>query len=354
MNLNALLDGMTRVLNEGASTTSYKWLLLWSIMDSAPRQLVLHQGRELNMSVVSSSALKVIEPQLRDYPSLGRALRQGSQKQDPVLYRLEKRDVVDVAWALTQWPLARLQRVPTGLVEVLWTQQPTWEKQLRKDRNSRIPKTLFRVNTEGEPVVDLLEGSLEGLLRLSPLVKPLIELRWRNDVRAWNKSVWHQDPDWSLDDYLFPDSNRQTVSPAARRAVGQLHGDRCFWCDSLLVGKKRHLDHVVPWSRSLNNSVENLVVTDQRCNLKKADHLLSRHLGTKWARHVNSHRGELSRIAETYNLPYAPEDSLAWLISLARSTGGEIDFFDVAESRPVLRRSSMLKEWPVDFRWISA
>ena len=30
MRLDGLLEGLTRVLNEGASTTSYKWLLLWS------------------------------------------------------------------------------------------------------------------------------------------------------------------------------------------------------------------------------------------------------------------------------------------------------------------------------------
>lgn len=45
-------------------------------------------------------------------------------------------------------------------------------------------------------------------------------------------------------------------------------GGRCHWC-SRKVGKKFHVDHIVPLSRGGSNSPENLVISCPKCNLSK-------------------------------------------------------------------------------------
>lgn len=353
MNLDALLDGMARILNEGASTTSYKWLLLWSVLDSAPVQIATHGGSTLDMRIVAESAIKVIEPQRRMFPDLGRPLRQGSIKDAPVLYRDRVLTPEGVAWELAQWPLPRVQRVPNGLVEVLWQQTREWQAQLDRDRNSRVPRRMFQTDTRGLPVIQLLDGALQGLVRLSPLVRPLIEIRWRDDVRAWNKSIAGGDPGWSLDRYLFPESARISLSKKALRELNELQLHRCFWCSRDLGRATPNADHVMPWSRTLNNSIENFVLTDARCNSVKSDRLISAQLGIRWARYVNSHRRDLRSIADANNLPSGPEESLAWLLSLTSTAVGEVEYFDVLDGRPMVRRAAGRKAWPIDRRWIS-
>lgn len=353
MGLDALLDGMARILNEGASTTSYKWLLLWSVLDSAPVQLATGNGQSLDMRLVGESAIRAVQPQLREYPPLGRSLRQGSLPDDPLLYRSSDLVPDGVAWDLAQWPLPRIQHVPNGLVEVLWMQLPQWEAQLAKDRNSRIPRKLFSTDARGVPAIAMVDIALQSLVRLSPLVKPLIEIRWRDDVRRWNKSVATDDENWSIDRYLFPDSARISLAAPAVRDLKELQHHRCLWCGRELAGSATQTDHVVPWSRTLNNSVENLAVTDKRCNSVKSDRLISARLGRKWADHVNAHRQDLRSIARNHNLPTSPEESLAWLLSLTTTAVGDIDYFDVVHGEPVIRKAVGSQAWPIDRRWIS-
>ena len=290
-------------------------------------------------------------PQRLPYTPLGRPLKQGSLKDDPLLFR-EELSPSTVAWALAQWPLPRLQHISSGILEVLWVQQRSWETQLKKDRNSRIPRALFATDDSGLPIVPLIDGALESLLRLSPLVKPLVEIRWRNDVRTWNRPAEGADENWSIDQYLFPDSTRLTIPKNVHRSLGEIQQGCCFWCEKPLKGKARHADHVVPWSRSLNNNIENLVISDGYCNSIKSDRLISPTLARRWASHVDRNRDTFKGLARSNNLHFAPNESLAWLISLTRTATGEVDYFDVSYGEPTVRRARASAVWPLDISWL--
>lgn len=54
--------------------------------------------------------------------------------------------------------------------------------------------------------------------------------------------------------------------------LGDLQGGRCFYCRKE-VGRDRHVDHFIPWSRYRDNGLEDLVLTDGICNLQKRAYL---------------------------------------------------------------------------------
>ncbi|MCB9413626.1 MAG: hypothetical protein H6525_12410 [Actinobacteria bacterium] len=58
--------------------------------------------------------------------------------------------------------------------------------------------------------------------------------------------------------------SRTRVGPSLklRNGLGHLQSGRCFWCNT--TEQVEVADHVVPWSRSHNESVQNLVLTDAR------------------------------------------------------------------------------------------
>ena len=43
---------------------------------------------------------------------------------------------------------------------------------------------------------------------------------------------------------------------------------RCYWCDEK-VGRRYHVDHIVPLARGGSNDPENLVISCRFCNLSR-------------------------------------------------------------------------------------
>jgi HNH endonuclease len=59
---------------------------------------------------------------------------------------------------------------------------------------------------------------------------------------------------------------RPSISEAVRHEVWRRDGGRCVDCGSR---ENLHFDHIVPWSRGGSNTVRNLELRCEKCNLKK-------------------------------------------------------------------------------------
>ena len=270
MELDEILDGVTRIIDRGSANSTMKWVLLWSLLDSAP--LLVQEEDETGcwpLGVIADSALKALRPQLQ--PFHGNVLRQTHlEVTKPILFRADA-SRVDAAWALAQWPVPRLQIVAGSEVPVLWQTSEVWRERLSDPRRSNkpMPKGTFATDAEGLPLLTPHPGAANALLRLSPLLKPAIEVRWRDEVRVRNQFlVEPHDPEGTLERFLFPHS-RRSFPPVFRSGLREIQNGRCFWC-----GRKSGVDvvdHVAPWSRTHNDAVQNLVLTDAECNAVKSD-----------------------------------------------------------------------------------
>ncbi|MEZ0166808.1 HNH endonuclease [Kineococcus sp. LSe6-4] len=108
--------------------------------------------------------------------------------------------------------------------------------------------------------VDLFPGVPAALARVSPLLQPVVQQWWVDDVQRHNAAELDV-PD--LHAFLFG-ADRTAV---ARLAPGlrEFQGNRCFYCDQRL-GARVHVDHVLPWSGVPLDGARNLVAVDPRCN----------------------------------------------------------------------------------------
>ena len=60
---------------------------------------------------------------------------------------------------------------------------------------------------------------------------------------------------------------------------------------------KGEVDHFLPWSRKPNNSVENLVLTDSKCNNSKSDFLVTHSIVKMWENRLKTQANDLKSVA---------------------------------------------------------
>lgn len=153
------------------------------------------------------------------------------------------------------------------------------------------------------------------------------------------RDIEKNDPDSRLETFLFPHS-RRPIPTKLRNGLGHLQSGRCFWCNT--TEQVEVVDHVVPWSRSHNESVPNLVLTDARCNNTKSDLAIAPRLARRWLQHLHQNRDQLERLAEASNTPSDEPLTRAWASSAMELTmGSETLAFDVTNSKPTQRNVTL-------------
>ena len=128
------------------------------------------------------------------------------------------------------------------------------------------------------------------LIRLNPLIRPLVERLWAARVVVYNRL-----PDGRLDEFLF--RRARLDATRVRLALWELQDQRCFYTAERLRPGEADVDHFVPWSRSPLNAIENLVVADRRVNNRKRDHLAAASLVERWRDRNDTLRAELAQVA---------------------------------------------------------
>jgi hypothetical protein len=207
-------------------------------------------------------------------------------------------DQVEVT--VVEQPLPRLQAVGFGDTVFPFLYELGWGP-----RESFSPARLRRHGPQG-PAVRLLPGAGDELLRLGPLVRPLVELHWTRMVPEINK-VATAEPD--LRRHLFG-SDRVLPPRALRDGVAALQDGQCFYCGGTL-GATPEADHFIPRIRCGIDAIENLVLADRRCNNDKRDLLPGPPHVTAWARRNQRHGTALTSLATASRWDSDPAATMA-------------------------------------------
>jgi len=154
-------------------------------------------------------------------------------------------------------PLAKLQRFggARSTHEERFIYQFSWREELSA---GALRRPGFDDTLRLEPDVG------DWLIRLSPLLRPLIQAKWAERVARRNEEVVGK---YHLDEFLFG-ATRVSLD-RVRRPLLAAQAGLCFYC-SRPVGTKADVDHFLPWSRHPENALDNLVATDPGCNSAKS------------------------------------------------------------------------------------
>jgi 5-methylcytosine-specific restriction endonuclease McrA len=310
------------ILDRGSFTSTYKFAVLLGLIDLSLEK-TQRDGTPPTSVTTSELADRVTHlywPHTRDYPASKRILRQnrpqaGKTGQAEIIQliadfravdarrttaeRVRFREpsawmelVRDVEWKLVEMPLPRLQRVGTLTTDFLYV--------INWDQN--IKPRAWRSGTV-DNLIRFQPGVAEALVRLAPLLRPLIERQWSGLVAEFNRL-----PEDELDRFLF--GADRTALSALRAPLRELQSGRCFYCARSVSERDVQVDHFVPWARHPNNSIENLVAAHSRCNGSKSDHLpAADHVG-RWLVHLSAGAALLQEVSAARAWPSGRELSV--------------------------------------------
>jgi hypothetical protein len=160
------------------------------------------------------------------------------------------------------------------------------------------------------PAIWLLPRAGDELLRLGPLIRPLVELHWTRMVAEINAVA---SAELNLHRHLLG-SDRLLPPRALRDGIAALQDSRSFYCREGL-GSAAEADHFIPWIRCGIDAVENLVLADRRCNNDKRDLFPGPAHVTAWANRNQCHSIALAGLATAARW----DTDLAATVAVARS-----------------------------------
>ena len=294
-----LAQRVAGLLDNGRRVATYKLALLLALIDACAELEQPQDEQPVSILELADRIIDLYWPQVRTYDERGQ-LRQSTQARSRILVAVTslrglgptpfsvrrlapvpyERARLEVARTLTDQPLPALQRPGSAfLYDDTWLYDGV---------------TRAELDRRGWQVV-LLPGVADGLVRLSGLLRPVIERAWTDDVARLN----HLDREHlDLPRFLFG-AERSSLARAAA-ALRELQDDVCFYCCNRIRGAA-HVDHFLPWSRTSFNGLSNLVLADGRCNQAKSDSLAVLEHRERWA--ASARRMELEAAGEALAWP---------------------------------------------------
>lgn len=216
--------------------------------------------------------------------------------------------VDDVEWELIKSTLPRLQELGHGAEEFIFT--APWRLQGEScdlcaylvDRGGH-PLTRDDVARDPERRTLRFVGSAAGYLAgLHGLLRPLLEREWVESVASFNRLPLGR----SLHDFLFGVDAR-ALGDLVEPLLALEEQSVCFYCRSALSGRVI-VDHFIPWSRSADNDLANLVVAHGHCAERKRGHLAALHHVERWR--LRNDFGDLAAIAVEHDWEHEQGRSL--------------------------------------------
>lgn len=318
---NVIAERLLQVIDEGRRTATYKLALLLALLDACATNAD-EQGRApeaLHTREIARHVLRIYLPQVREY--LGAAadpthLKQITNKQSAVLGAVLRLHLAAQAAGLKRLEQIELHlseeyeacldkvehtfaRYPILLLQVVGKEH----RPFLYDVDWKQSVSLAALHTTGGGLVRFRPGAGDHLLRLAPLVRPLIELHWIQMVASINNIDLESE---KLRAHLFG-TERKAFPPVLRAGLRDVQDNRCFYCGNVL-STKTEVDHFIPWSRWPNDAIENLVLADM-CNNHKRDHLAAKDHVERWRTHLEHHDSDLVDISS----------SASWISERARS-----------------------------------
>jgi 5-methylcytosine-specific restriction endonuclease McrA len=333
-------ERLLEVIDSGRRTATYKLALLLALVDLCARHSD-HEGRspsELHTRDLAEQVAELYWPQVAPF-RVHRSpealdLRQISNKRSTIIdalrsFRLESESsganslwlarqrlrasyeavITRIERTLAEQPLPRLQTVGSSETVFPFLYDIDWGP------NESFPVARLRGSGARGPTIRLFPGAGDELVRLSPLIRPLVELHWTRMVAQLNNVATVEE---ALRHHLFG-SPRIPFSKMLRDGLADLQTGTCFYCGQRLVGATE-VDHFIPRVRCGIDAIENLVLADRPCNGDKSDLLAAPSLVSTWARRNVESSGTLSIIAEMSRV----DSDLTGTLAVARSIYGHL------------------------------
>jgi 5-methylcytosine-specific restriction endonuclease McrA len=199
----------------------------------------------------------------------------------------------EVEWTLVHMPLPTLQRF--GGTDDRFIYEIAWDDEIRRSH--------FRNTHEFDNRISFVGEAASHLVRLSPLLRPLIQQKWVEMVGRLNDLEVAR-----LESFLFG-ADRIALGPV-REPLLELQRGSCFYCGGRLRSSV-DVDHFFPWSRYPDDRLDNLVVAHPACNRQKKDFLASANHLARWTQRLSDFDTDLDQIA----------NSVCWPRNTARSLG---------------------------------
>ena len=324
-------ERVLELVEEGRHTTTYKLALIVALIDVCLEQTQA-SGIPPDALTTRQLAEKVIEIYWpHAMPFVGKSaivLRQAVRGEaeilseivrfrerhgpDPSVPRWEARRTAGdayerllrhVEWKLIEMPLPRLQMI--GHSHHRFIYEIHWDERIHRRDVSRY-QTLEPSTFDNRVLLMPNVGSY--LLQLNGLLRPLIQLRWAAMVARINSLE-----DSRLETFLFGASRAQTS--VIRAGLWTMQRRRCFYCDGEVRDVSRTcVDHFIPWSRYPDDGLDNLVVTDVRCNEFESNSLAAAEHVARWARRFapqSTENGQLLELAGRTRWDRHPDRNLS-------------------------------------------
>lgn len=282
------------VLDQGLTTATYKYAVLLGLMDLCLEKTTA-QGTAPSMVTTAELAEKVVDlywSHATPHPASQAVLKQNSHGQAEILTRIQRYRAraavastfncrqarrIDpdgyaallgfVEFKLAEMPLPKLQRVGARVDEFLY--RVSFQEQ---DRAVTTRADLRRAGFDNR--ILLVGNAGERLVALAPLLRPMIQREWTALVARFNRF-----PEAELEDFLF--GNARSPTKSLRDGLREIQGNRCFYCDENI--HRPEVDHFLPWARFADDGIDNLVLTDSRCNGSKSAHLAASDHVERWS-----------------------------------------------------------------------
>lgn len=205
---------------------------------------------------------------------------------------------------LIKMPLPKLQRM--GRLDQRFLYEISWDDGVRMGTSS---------DTRGfDNRIRFVDGAARNLVRLSSLLRPLIQRKWSAKVADINQLQIDE-----LECFLFG-TNRVALGRVLAPLL-DLQSGECFYCRKPARGSA-HVDHFIPWSRHADDGLDNLVVADERCNLAKRNFLAATQHKERWLERGRERSIDLERIAKELPWPRHRERTEATARAFYRSVPG--------------------------------
>ncbi len=316
-------ERLLQVIDEGRRVATYKLALLTGLIDACAARAG-SDGRApevLHTRTVARHVLHIYLPQVRSY--LGSTgdpmnLRQITAKQSAMLGAILRlhllgaehrcRNVSEIEHRMPDEHGRCLDEVertfaryPLRLLQVVGRDSRPFMYDI--DWGESVGLTALHAAGGGE--IRFRPGAGDRLLRLAPLLRPLIELHWTRMVARINRIATE---DERLHSHLFG-AERAVFPESLRVGLAELQHGSCFYCNDRLA-RRTQVDHFVPWSRWPNDAIENLVLADG-CNSSKSDYLPGLAHVDHWARRLVESSDDLAGIADRARWESDPSRALA-------------------------------------------
>lgn len=298
--LSGFAERLLAVVDEGRRTATYKLAVLLALMDCCANGQRLKEGRRQRSrpGALARQVARLYWPQLRPFPMETGALelRQITNKSATILTALA--DAFRALPHVTTWEAAEASLPADHVRQVLDVVELTVARYpiVRLQTVDGVPKpfiydidwgegvTLSRLGAAGGAKVRLRPSAGDQLVRLAPLIRPLVELHWVRMVADLNRLALVED---NLRRHLFG-ADRVAFPAPLRHSLTDIQAGQCFYCKERL-GERSAVDHFIPWSRWPNDAVENLVIAHASCNSHKSDHIPGPLPLERWVERLASH-----------------------------------------------------------------